>query len=92
MAKRPTCGYRGITALLNRAPVAAFFLDLEGELLTLQAELRDGRYQPGSYRQFWIRDRVVHHAVMAPLEPWLDRRFIAHSSALCGRSVSARRQ
>ena len=78
----------------DRAPVAAFFLDLEGELLTLQAELRDGRYQPGPYRQFWIRDRkprlisaapfrdrVVHHAVMAPLEPWLDRRFIAHSYA-----------
>ena len=66
--------------------MAAFFLDLEGELLKLQAELRDGRYQPGPYRQFWIRDRkprlisaapfrdrVVHHAVMAPLEPWLDR-------------------
>ena len=74
--------------------MAAFFLDLEGELLRLQAELRDGRYQPGPYRQFWIRDRkprlisaapfrdrVVHHAVMAPLEPWLDRRFIAHSYA-----------
>ena len=56
------------------------------------AELRDGRYVPGPYRQFWIRDRkprlvsaaplhdrVVRHAVMAPLEPWLDRRFIAHS-------------
>ena len=28
-----------------------------------------------------FRDRVVHHAVMAPLEPWLDCRFIAHSYA-----------
>ena len=78
----------------DRESVAAFFLDLESELLALQAELRNGEYAPGPYRQFWIRDRkprlisaapfrdrVVHHAVMAPLEPWLDRRFIAHSYA-----------
>jgi RNA-directed DNA polymerase len=28
-----------------------------------------------------LRDRVVHHALIDPLEPWFDRRMIAHSYA-----------
>jgi RNA-directed DNA polymerase len=73
----------------DRAEVAWFTCHLEPELLDLQRELREARYQPGAYRQFTIydrkprvisaapfRDRVVHHAVMNLVEPALDRRFI----------------
>ena len=69
-------------------------LELEGELLSLQQDLESGRYQPSGYRQFWIkdrkprlvsaapiRDRIVHHAVMNVVEPWLDKKFIDDSYA-----------
>ena len=62
---------------------------LEEALLELRDELRDGRYAPGPYREFrirepktrWIaapsfRDRIVHHALCAVIEPILDRTFI----------------
>ena len=73
---------------------AAFQHDLEGNLLRLQEELRDGSYRPGAYRAFWIRDpkrrlisaapyrdRVVHHAVCRVVEPVFDRTFIFDSYA-----------
>jgi retron-type reverse transcriptase len=76
------------------AQVLAFALELERELLALRTQLGDGSYRPGAYRQFVVyerkprlisaapfRDRVVHHAAMAAIEPALDRRFIAHSYA-----------
>lgn len=85
----------------DRSSVARFDLDLESELLQLQTALREGSYQPGHYRQFVIRDRkprvisaapfrdrVVHHALMAEVEPWLDARFIHHSYA-CRRGKGA---
>lgn len=74
--------------------VAEFTLNLEYELLSLQQELSEMTYQPGSYRLFTIyerkkrqiaaapfRDRVVHHAIMNIIEPPIDRRFIFHSYA-----------
>lgn len=77
-----------------RADVARFELDLEKELLVLQAELRARSYCPGAYRIFTIyerkprqisaapfRDRVVHHALMNIVEPLLDKRFIFDSYA-----------
>ncbi|MCP5045384.1 MAG: RNA-dependent DNA polymerase [bacterium] len=76
------------------AAVARFLGRLEPEVLRLQRELSDGRWQPGPIRQFSIRDpkprlitavpfrdRVVHHALLAPLEPWFDRRMIDDSFA-----------
>lgn len=71
-----------------------FFLDLEKELLRLQRELKDQSYRPGPYRTFKIyegkermisaapfRDRVVHHALVAALEPIFEPGFIYDSYA-----------
>jgi len=78
----------------DRPSVGRFALNLERELLALQAELESGEYQPGPYRLFTVyerkprliaaapfRDRVVHHALMRVIEPPLDRRFIFDSYA-----------
>ncbi|WP_295586544.1 hypothetical protein [uncultured Lamprocystis sp.] len=78
----------------DRPGVAEFGLDLERNLFQLRDELVQGTYRPGPYRLFTIyerkprliaaapfRDRVVQHAVMAVMEPPLDRRFIFDSYA-----------
>jgi RNA-directed DNA polymerase len=78
----------------DRPGVSTFTFNLETNLVVLQRALVNGRYQPGSYRQFIIRerkprlisaapfvDRVVHHAVMNVLEPILESRFYYHSYA-----------
>ncbi|NLV46946.1 MAG: RNA-directed DNA polymerase [Candidatus Hydrogenedentes bacterium] len=67
---------------------------LEPELFRLQRELENGDYQPGPYHTFTIRepkerqiaaapfrDRVVHHAVCAVLEPVFEGRYIYDSYA-----------
>ncbi len=77
-----------------RPDAAAFDRDLEGSLLRLRDDLLAGTYRPGAYRSFVVavpkrrlvsvapfRDRVVHHAVVAALEPRFERRFIADSYA-----------
>jgi RNA-directed DNA polymerase len=83
------------------AGVAEFGLDLERELLHLQADLASGDYRPGAYRLFTLyerkprtiaaapfRDRVVHHALMNLIEPPLDRTFI-HDSYACRKGKGA---
>lgn len=73
----------------DRDEVARFSLDLEPWLLRLQERLLDGSWTPGPYRQFTIydrkprlisaapyADRVVHHALVAHIEPVLDARFL----------------
>ena len=73
---------------------AAFLMELEPEALRLQRELLDGSYRPRPYRSFCIqdpkprrisaaafRDRVVHHAVCAALEPVFERYAVADSYA-----------
>lgn len=78
----------------RRPDVAGFLLELEGECFRLADELARGTWQPGSYRTFIIRepkprlisaapfrDRVVHHAIVALLEPYFEKRFVAHSYA-----------
>ncbi len=78
----------------KKAEVAAFRFDLEGEVLRLKRELEEGRWRPGPYRTFCItdpkprlisaapfRDRVVHHAICAAIEPRLERYAIADSFA-----------
>ena len=69
--------------------VAAFEVDLEGNLLALHEALRDKTYAPGPYRHFTIqepkvrrisaapfRDRVVHHALMQITWPIFEARMI----------------
>ena len=73
----------------SREEVAQFGWHREASLLALQEELRSGTYRHGIYRQFIVsdskrreikaapfRDRVVHHAVVAELEPIFDKGFI----------------
>lgn len=74
--------------------VAAFELNVERELCSLQDELIEQTYAPGPYRTFTIvdpkprlisaapfRDRVVHHALTSILEPIWERLFIADTYA-----------
>ena len=78
----------------DRQDVAAFHHDLESNLLRLQEELLEGRYRPGAYRAFHIRDpkprlisaapyrdRVVHHALCRVIEPLFEHSFIFDSYA-----------
>ncbi len=79
----------------GRPDVAAFEFRWEEHLLHLATELHAGRYRPGAYRSFTVtesgkrrvisaapfRDRVVHHALCALLEPIFEPRFIHDSYA-----------
>ena len=78
----------------HKPAVASFDFHLEREVLTLQSELDEGHYQPGTFFTFDIRDpkprricaapfrdRVVHHAICNVLDPFFDRRLISDSYA-----------
>ncbi|MBI4677871.1 MAG: group II intron reverse transcriptase domain-containing protein [Elusimicrobia bacterium] len=78
----------------SRPDVAGFEFQVEREVLTLQRELLDGRYEPGPSRVFEVceskkrlisavpyRDRVVHHAICNVIEPVFERGFIHDSYA-----------
>ncbi len=78
----------------KRPDVAQFLFNLESNVCSLQRELLAGRWEPGEYRTFWIRDpkarmisaapfrdRVVHHAVTRVLETVFEPRFTASSFA-----------
>jgi RNA-directed DNA polymerase len=91
------CSFQALAAAAFRAArgkkkklrVAAFLMDLENEVIELEAQLRAGTYRPRPYRTFTVkdpkvrricaadfRDRVVHHAVCGVLEPIWERGFI----------------
>lgn len=85
---------RAVKAKRGKPGAAAFMADLEGECLALERELATNAYRPGGYVEIEIwdpkhrivsaapfRDRVVHHAVMAVVEPLFEAGFIAHSFA-----------
>jgi hypothetical protein len=87
-ARRAAAGKRQVKG------IARFLERLEPELLALQRELGEGIWRPGTPTTFVVRDpkvreitaapfrdRVVHHALIDPLEPYLDRRMIAQSYA-----------
>ena len=74
--------------------MADFMMNLEPEVLQLRREILAGAYHPRPYRVFRIRDpkprtisaaafrdRVVHHALCAALEPVFERCAIADSYA-----------
>ena len=78
----------------SRPAAARFEYHLEDNLVALQEELAEKRYQPGQYASFHIhepkrrlisaapfRDRVVHHALCNVMEPAFERSFIADSFA-----------
>jgi retron-type reverse transcriptase len=73
----------------GRHEIATFGWRLEAKLLQLREELLSGSYAHGAYRHFIVsdskrreiqaapfRDRVVHHAVVAALEPIFEKGFI----------------
>jgi RNA-directed DNA polymerase len=85
---------RAILGKRRKPGAAAFFADLEGELLRLERQLGDGTYRPGRYVVIEVhdpkrrlvsaapfRDRVVHHALCAVIEPIFEAGFIDHSFA-----------
>jgi len=74
--------------------VAAFEYQLADRLLQLREDLLHGQYVPGEYTHFFVhepkrrkisaapfRDRVVHHALCAVMEPRFERVFIPDSYA-----------
>ena len=86
--------HRAMTGSRHTAAAARFYFNLETEVLALKRRLTDGTYVPGPYRYFTIRepkkrtisvapfeDRVVHHALVAVLEPIYERSFIYDSYA-----------
>ena len=77
-----------------RDEVLKFTDKLEENILQLQRELFAGTYKTGEYRHFFVhdakkrhiqaapfRDRVVHQAIHATLEPIFDKGFIFDSYA-----------
>lgn len=85
---------RAASGKRRTATVAAFEFQMADRLLQLRAELLAGDYTPGPYTHFFIhepkrrkisaatfRDRVVHHALCAIIEPRFERVFIPDSYA-----------
>lgn len=85
------------------ANALAFETDLEANLLELHAALNSGTYRPRPAIAFLVekpkrreifaaefRDRVVHHLLVAHLEPGWERRFI-HDSYACRRGKGTHR-
>lgn len=86
--------HRAIKGKRFRSQVALYKLNLEENLFLLQERLRDGSYEFGPYRGFYVHEpkyryiesayfenRIVHHAIHACIEPWLDPCLYEHSYA-----------
>jgi retron-type reverse transcriptase len=85
---------RAIRGKRGKPMPAAFMAGLEREILRLERELQAGTYRPGGYVEIRVedpksrivsaapfRDRVVHHALCAVIEPIFERGFIFDSYA-----------
>lgn len=85
---------RARRAKRGRGGELTFYFRLEAEILGLSDALRARTYTPDPYRYFRLRhakervvseasfrDRVVHHSIVAALEPAFEPRFITHSYA-----------
>jgi retron-type reverse transcriptase len=89
-----TAARRAVRGKRKKLGAASFFANLESELLALERQLLEGTYRPGRYVAFEVndpkkrivsaapfRDRVVHHALCAVIEPIFEHGFIDHSFA-----------
>lgn len=79
----------------GKPAVAEFEIAAEDHIFALQAQLDEGRYQPGRYHSFPLvengkrrmvsaapfPDRVIHHALCQLIVPIWEARFHAHSYA-----------
>ena len=78
----------------RKSGVAAFLARLENEVLRLERELLAGSWRPGRYVEIAVRDpkprtvsaapfrdRVVHHALCAAIDPVFERGFVFDSYA-----------
>ena len=85
---------RAVRGKRRKPGAAAFFANLERELLRLERELQAGTWRPGGYKTIEVRDpkprivsaapfrdRVVHHALCGVIAPIFARGFIADSFA-----------
>ncbi len=85
---------RAVKGKRKKPGAASFFANLEGAILALERQLRAAEYRPGRYVAFEVndpkrrivsaapfRDRVVHHALCAVVEPIFEAGFIDHSFA-----------
>jgi retron-type reverse transcriptase len=86
--------HRAVKGKRKKPGAASFFANLERAVLALERQLRTGEYRPGRYVAFEVndpkkrivsaapfRDRVVHHALCAVLEPIFEAGFIDHTYA-----------
>ncbi len=89
-----TAARRAARGHASSREVASFLVDIESQVLALQRELHTGIYAPSPWRTFRIRDpkprtisaaafrdRVVHHALCAAIEPVLSHDALATSFA-----------
>lgn len=85
---------RAVAGKRRNPRAAAFMANLEREALRLERALNEGRWRPGPYTVMHVRDpkprrisaaplrdRVVHHALCAVIEPIFERGFIFDSYA-----------
>lgn len=85
---------RAVLGKRRKPGAAAFMANLETEVLSLERRLLDGSYRPGRYTVIQVkdpkprmvsaapfRDRVVHHALCAVVEPIFERGFVFDSYA-----------
>lgn len=86
---------RAILGKRKKPGAAAFCANLEREIFRLERELKNQTYKPGRYVTIDItdkkkrrhvsaapfRDRVVHHALCAVIQPIFERGFIGNSFA-----------
>lgn len=76
----------------SKPDVAEFEMHLEENIFHLYRDLKNGTYQHGPYKGFWIhdpkvrrihkatvRDRVLHHAIFRALNPIFEPTFIPNS-------------
>ena len=78
----------------GKPKICEFDFYLEAELSKLEHELKSEQYQPSTYTHFKVhepklrqvsapafRDRVIHHSLVAQIEPLFDKQFIYDSYA-----------
>ena len=89
-----TAANRAILGKRKKPGASAFMANFEREVLRLERELSSGTYRPGRYVEIEVhdpkkrlvsaapfRDRVVHHALCAIVEPIFEAGFVDHTYA-----------